>query len=260
MSGCSAVYIPSPKSVPLLKEKGEIQIEAGLSTNSIFTTGSYAFSEKYALTANGNLSLLNFLPMRDLGDLRPPPSDGQTIYIQGDEVVHRSIEAGLGRYNLLQASGRRLEIFAGAIYGEADNYGLFQSKYLQGFLQANIDRKNKVNRNEGGLSFRIAFSNFDCIETSNNANYMPKHKNFNIFHVDYLFWFSKFFFDEHLKLNVRYGLNLAFYSPLGSSPFEIYNYDGGFSVLHLSIGLSYCFKTANNAAKSNKENLYFLEK
>ena len=56
LSGCSSAYIPSSKNIPLFEEKGEIQIEAGASTNSVFAAGSYAFSEKFALIANGSMS------------------------------------------------------------------------------------------------------------------------------------------------------------------------------------------------------------
>ena len=56
LTSCSSAYIPSPKNMPLFEQKGELQIEAGTSTNSPFIIGSYAFSEKYAVIANGSIS------------------------------------------------------------------------------------------------------------------------------------------------------------------------------------------------------------
>jgi len=54
------MYIPSAKNIPLFEEKNEVQVEVGASTTSVYLTGGYAFSKKYAFVVNGSLSYLNF--------------------------------------------------------------------------------------------------------------------------------------------------------------------------------------------------------
>ena len=70
LSGCVNIYISSPRNIPLFEEKGEVQIEVGANVTDIFVTGSYAFSDKYALIANGSLSYQNFLDLRDTRGMR----------------------------------------------------------------------------------------------------------------------------------------------------------------------------------------------
>jgi len=234
LSSCSSVYISSPKNVPLFEKKGEVQIEAGTSTNSIFATGSYAFSEKYALIANGNLSFHNFSPFYDLSDILRK-SDYSLFWMTNEKLAYRSFESGLGRYNLLSSSSKwRLETFAGAMYGESrSEYWHFQNRHLQGFLQLNIGKRSKYD--EIGWSSRIAYSHFSSEqEWSTDITYAK----FNVFHIEN-FFFSRFG-GEHIKVTLRYGFNLVYPGSFYSS-FKNFNIDRGYSIFHFSVGLTYRF-------------------
>lgn len=60
LCSCSTMYIPIMPDAPLHDEKGDIQLSAGASTNSIHFSSNYAFSDNYALQYNGNFSFYNF--------------------------------------------------------------------------------------------------------------------------------------------------------------------------------------------------------
>jgi len=129
MQACSTMYIPSSKSAPLLGKTGETQIEAGMSTNSVYLSGGYAFSEKYALTVHGNMSFRNFSKRYDvfnkgdepvaapLGPYEPilPPFDF-VYFIESSAFSHRYLEGSVGRYNMTPSSKWKTELFTGA-YG-----------------------------------------------------------------------------------------------------------------------------------------------
>ena len=65
-TACSSMYIPAVRSIPLLENKDEFQGEAGISTNSVYINGSYAFSDDIAVSINGSLSFRNFTNHYDL--------------------------------------------------------------------------------------------------------------------------------------------------------------------------------------------------
>ena len=231
LSGCSSGYISSSKNVPLFEKKGEAQIEAGASTNSLFLTGSYAFSEKYALIANGSMSYYYILgpPNRSsCGEL--------SLICWPSPVPHRSLEAGIGRYNLLPSSERRLEVFAGTGYGAAHSFWSYQkANYFQGFVQVNTGKKYK--HVELGWSLRTAYSGFyyqQEVRSPFTGEYIIEHGNFQAFHLEPLFIFRTS--GQRLNAFLRSGFNLAF---LLSSPTP--GLDTNHTVLHFSTGLSYRF-------------------
>ena len=218
------MYIPSPKNIPLFEEKGEVQIEVGGSTNSIFVTGSYAFSEKYALIANGSMaySYINGKPIGRHG--------GEINLYPGTDVPHRSIEVGLGRYNLLPSSKRRLEVFAGTGYGAAHSYIKDNDKqhYFQGFVQINTGKR--YNRTELGWSLRTAFSGFFYQEGFK----VIEHGNCQTLHFEPLFVVRTG--GQHVKASFRTGFSIP--CLLSSPPGPI----GGYTLLHFSAGMSFRFK------------------
>ena len=233
LTGCSSAYIPSPKSVPLFEQKGDALIEVGTSTNSPFLVGSYAFSEKYAVIANGSISYpaLAGNPIREYNEL--------TFFLDGD-VPHYSFEAGLGRYNLLPSSKRRLEVFAGAGYGMAfDHFNKdYKQNYIQGFVQINTGKRYKAV--DVGWSLRTAYADF---QNKNgyykNNEYITDYQNCQAFHFEPLFVVR--IGGQHLKWFSRAGFNLAF--PLSSNSFiETFGVNRGYTMFHISTGMSYRFK------------------
>jgi len=212
MQACSTMYIPSSKSAPLLGKTGETQIEAGMSTNSVYLSGGYAFSEKYALTVHGNMSFRNFSKGYDyfnrdgepvsapLVPYKPliPPIDW-FYFIESSAFKHRYLEGSVGRYNMTPSSKWKTELFTGAGYGYAveENFfrtanssetGVYKNKYWLGFVQGNIGKSRKIL--EHGFSLRLAFSGF-CFSTpsviADGYTYYPylnKDLKFNNIHVE----------------------------------------------------------------------------
>jgi len=247
ISGCSSAYIPSPKNVPLLEKKGEIQIEAGASTNSIFATGSYAFSEKYALITNGSMSFQNILQSLYL-DSGGGGVDSYYLPIGFSDVAHHSVEAGIGRYNFLPFSDRRLELFAGAGYGGAHTLSEHDKvSNFQCFMQVNTGKRHR--RFEQGWSLRTAISGFHYqhgyykSQFDENGNYtgnrlIIEHGNYQALHLEPLLVIRTG--GQRLKVSFRTAFNLAF--PLSSpSGIKTFGIDRGYTVLHFSVGMNYRF-------------------
>jgi len=66
LQSCSTMYIPAIRSIPLLEKQGEFQMEAGVSTNSVYANISGAITDNIAVSLNGNLSYRNFTDYYDL--------------------------------------------------------------------------------------------------------------------------------------------------------------------------------------------------
>ena len=157
-------------------------------------------------------------------------------YFTGGDIPHYAFGAGIGRYNLLPSSDRRLEVFGGAAYGktlESPN-----PHYLQGFLQVNIGKRRRYL--ETGWAFRSAYSVFhgmDSFWSEKKNEYIIK--NHQVFHLEPMFVVRVG--GQHVKWFARIGTNLTF--PLSSNSFINANgpYDRGYTILHFSTGVSYRF-------------------
>ena len=245
LSSCSSMYIPSPKNIPLFEEKGEVQIEAGTSTNSIFAAGSYAFSEKYAFITNFNVSFRNFSKKYDFG----PDWHYAEFYIfpmPGGSFAHRSIETGIGRYNMASSSSWKREIFAGTGYGWANEGKDWKNRYLQGFVQANAGKRFK--NFEIGNSLRLSGSYFmyqmpERDYSTGVGKDVILYRNFVVGHAEWLMCIR--FGGKYLKGFVRSGLNFAYPLYLSSSEYKTIWLSRGrywnFTLYHISIGISYRF-------------------
>ena len=240
LQACAYMYIPSAKNTPLFEKKGEVQIEAGASANSVYGTGSYAFSEKFALIANGSLSFRNFSNRYDIVTTTSTTSGSQYFTVT-NKFSHRYAEGGLGRYNLL-SSKWKLEIFGGGGYGEAFvDFAAYKNYYWLGFFQGNFGRKWKFI--EYGGSLRTAYSGFHFIYPSDSYPHHPLHLNFNNVHIEPLAFFR--IGKDSLRGFVRVGFSITapFYSFSGiKSTYGIYQEYLEYNILHLSVGLSYRFK------------------
>jgi len=49
---CSSMYIPAIRSIPLLEQQGEFQMEAGASTNSVYANVSGAMTNDIAVSVH----------------------------------------------------------------------------------------------------------------------------------------------------------------------------------------------------------------
>ena len=230
-------------NIPLLREKGEMQVDVGTSTNSIHLSGDYAFSDQYALQVNGNLSYHNFSQRYDIFTDDNTARTGEMFTPDYDygEFNHRYVEVGIGKYDMLK-SNWKLELFTGVGCGSGfENVGDINSQYYLGFVQGNIGRKLKRHNFEFGFASRIAFSNFDL----SYLDYTSKEKR-NISFDNLHFEPAAFF---------RVGSqSIRFYGKAGLDLFDSFgSFDGinlargikhesiNFTSVHLSIGVNYKF-------------------
>ena len=247
-TSCASMYIPSPVNTPLFEDKGEVLVEAGVSTNGIFATTSYSFSKKYALIANGNLSFGNFAKFSDIGDL----SSGGEASLGlggGGDCAHSSVELGIGRYNIVNVSGWHLEVFTGARCGKANNLdrevSTFDSWHLQGFVQANFGRRVKYK--EIGFASRIDYSYFNTKDVYKKKNEVT-YENFSALDLQQFVFFR--LGGERLKVVIRIGFNFALSFPPKHLYYNNNIWDPLYTIFHHSVGLTYRF--GNKQSKHKK--------
>ena len=268
--GCSTMYIPPSPMVPLLEKKNDGLVEAGVSSNSVFMSGAYAFSDKYALMIHGNMSFRNFSNMYDVlnrkGESMPAPNGPYepfappfdfVYFFESSAFTHRYIEAGLGRYKLRPSSAGNLELIGGVGYGYAvenifDGSGAYKNKYWLGFVQLNTGKKWRGL--EYGFTMRAAYSGFYFSTPSViDSRYPPypylgKVLNFNNIHFEPL----GFFRGRLIKFNnsalfgfVKYGVSITL--PVSDSFAGIYLPHGiererlRYTIANFSLGVNYRF-------------------
>ncbi|MDR0811156.1 MAG: hypothetical protein LBN23_02620 [Paludibacter sp.] len=243
-SSCSSMYIASVKNIPLFDKKNEGQIEAGISTNSIYATGSYAVTDEYALAVNGSLSYGNFSDRYDIFTKKnaPYPSGFFTIAPPKGDFNHKYIEASFGKYNLLFpqkiSSRMKLEVFAGCGYGIVDDIleyvgtGLWNINYYTPFVQCNFGTRYRYL--DAGVAMRTAYSFFDYTYTNNEYPNENEHYKFNTIHLEPLFRVG--LGRGKLKLNFRLGFNFRWILDKEIAAKDFFN-----TPMHLSIGAGYRF-------------------
>lgn len=171
-SSCASMYIPPSANIPLLEGKNEGQIEAGVTTNSLYLLGDYAITDKLAIMASGNLSFYNFSHRYDLFDGWKSMSlnNYMDFTIDDHDYSHVYGELGLGGYNLVDLPRLKLETFGGGGYGfAATDRSNHQKKmdaknrYFLIFSQTNIAFRLKLKKEnyiEVGGALRLAYSHF----------------------------------------------------------------------------------------------------
>lgn len=183
---CSSLNIPSSTNIPILKEKGEKQIDVYASTNSFHFSGSYALSQKYALMLNSNISYKNFSKYYDTFSNSEDPNlyssiaDNILLNIESDmgEFANKYIELAAGKYNIEHDNILTYEIFVGGGYGyafhkdssEIANQLLnFNADYFTLFIQPNFG--TRINSAlEFGTALRLCYSRYDYYYEFDNTN------------------------------------------------------------------------------------------
>ena len=253
LQSCSSMYIPSVRSIPLLEQAGEFQGEAGVSTNSVYANGSYAFSDKFAATVSGNLSYGNFTDSYDVFTNKNKTSTGSFYFGSaetGGVFSHRYGEVSLGRINMIQPTRTpKLEIFGGMGIGKAtdgiNRKDLYDCNYYSIFGQGNFGIKRRVV--EVGGSVRLAYSLFDYnvnYDDNSIANYQDF---FYAFHLEPM-GFARVG-GKNMKVVFRYGFNLPFSIGINENTKGLYGFNSLIgksswknTTFHFSIGLSYRIK------------------
>jgi hypothetical protein len=249
MISCSSMYIPSNSGTPLFTQKNEKQVEVSVSTNSARFACGYAFSEKYAVILNGNISYKNFTNRYDLLSENTeiaidviPDLFGANVKI--GEFANRYIEMGLGRYNLINGKWK-LEAFVGYGYGIADDTSWnmnYHANYNLCFAQMNY---GIVHRHfDFGSSLRLAGSSYNFKWTDETEYTTIHHRDFNLLHIEPQVFFR--FGGKFLKGVVRlgYSYSVAFHS-FNNVDLVKGVHDGKLqtTALHFSLGLNYKFGT-----------------
>ena len=248
LQSCSSMYIPAVRSIPLLEKKGEFQGEAGVSTNSVYANGSYAFTNHIAASINGNLSYRNFSSWYDLfSDI---PSLGiDPNWESGGKFAHRYGEVSLGKINMITSRAPKLEIFGGMGMGRAtdtrSNYyydyykegNYYECDYYSFFGQGNFGIKKRIF--EAGVSMRLAYSRFSYAATNSGEDFSFQNK-FGAFHLEPMGFIRVG--GKNLKFVYRIGTHLAFTNNTIEYP-NLRGFDDNgkleYTIFHCSIGISY---------------------
>lgn len=136
LCSCSSIYIPQTPNIPLHKEKGETNLNAGLNTNSFVFNGSHSITDKYAIIGGVNISYGNMTDYNDLGDLLH--SGGDLTIFDGGIFKHYNSDIGLGKYKSFSEHGI-FELYFGGGYGKAFTFDRsYINNYGNLYLQSNI--------------------------------------------------------------------------------------------------------------------------
>mgnify|MGYP004447013975 CR=1 FL=1 len=240
LSGCSSMYIPSMSSAPLFSEKGDAQIEASVSTNSMHAQGGYAFSNNYAFTVSGSLSYGNICNYNDLftkkTDVADPKGYLGIDFTTFGRYSHKYAEVAFGRYNILPDSRYRLEFFWG-LGGASAKEKPYKNTYGLTFAQANIGQTLGIFDWGASCRFATSFHNYTGIDNSSQSF----SATVPLFHVEPMAFYR--IGGEHLKFIQKIGLSI----PMRTTDFShIENTvtDSDYyrtTLFHLSIGVGYYF-------------------
>jgi len=259
LQSCSSMYIPAVRSIPLLEKKGEFQGEAGVSTNSVYLNGSYAFTNDIAASINGNMSYRNFTDYYDVFTHKNDTYNGGGFFDMPDfrgKFAHRYGEISVGKINMLPSRTPKLEMFGGAGMGRATDTEIdfpenqsyyissftsdYKCNYYSFFGQVNLGLKKRVV--ETGVSMRFAYSIFNYNADLYNQSEVFSYQNtFNVFHVEPM-GFTRIG-SENLKVVFRYGIHLALTIPPIEEDTGLRGFDDygrlDYTIFHFSVGLSY---------------------
>jgi len=240
LSGCSTMYIPSAPNIPLFTEKKETNINVGLSTNSLFLSGGYAVSSKYAMIISSSLSYGNFGKYYDVGDLLY--SGGEITFFYGGSFKHRNIELGFGEFYSYYEFGV-LEFYGGLGYGNAIvSNKIYENNYGSIFFQVNNGLK-KTNFELGG-SFKLVGSYLFYYYPDEliDGTYQNTTMDFPV--ISCQLGGVIRFGNENFKFFISPGLNLSkgFFNADRDDLGEGFsNHETFYTIWHLSLGLSVNF-------------------
>lgn len=158
-AGCSPLYVPTTRNVPLFREQGEFQATVIASTGAEVQT-ALAVTDNIAVMVNGSL-------------LRQKISEPES-YTRS----HTFVEGGIGYYKANRRS--RLEIFAGYGFGKGTSYSQYYffedffgqkdlvatGTYSRIFIQPSFGQNNR----RFNLAFTPRISLVDFSEFSSNDN------------------------------------------------------------------------------------------
>ncbi len=234
---CASMYIPQTPNIPLHKEKGEVNLNIGANTNSFIFSGSYSFSDKYALMGAANVSYGNIWEQYpDLGALLSPGAE--MIIPFGGIFAHYNLNMGLGMYKPF-SKRRVFELYTGGEYGKAvtGRNNSYVNNYGSIYFQANIGRRTRRFEVGGMMKISGSYMHYQHPEGAN----MTRTDEFPVFSVQtgcvlktggekFKFWFSP-------SINNSYAFVKGNYEDMELQ----LNLGKFYTFLNFSIGLTYRF-------------------
>lgn len=209
LCSCSSIYIPQTPNIPLHKEKGETNLNAGLNTNSFAFNGSHSITDKYAIMGGVNISYGNISDFNDLGDLLH--SGGELTIFDGGIFKHYNSVIGLGRYKSFSEHGI-FELYGGGGYGKASTSDKnYINNYGYVYLQSNIGIRKSHFELGGMIKLNGAYMDYQYPDY-----YDVIHEDsFPVFSLQwggilrtggerFKFWFSPSFNYSHAFVNSSY--------------------------------------------------------
>ena len=259
------MYIPSQVNTPLLSEKGEVQAEVTMGSNSVHASASYAATDHLALTVNGSMSYYTFSRAYDIFTLENSESEALYPTREYGEFAHQYAEFGVGGYQLLHRSGTKLqlEIFGGLGLGKATDteYSTwgeswkYHSAYQLAYLQTNFGRR--TDHLALGCAMRFAGSthhfNAPFQYTGSEGIIEPRVESnlyFTMLHFEPIAFVKVG--GERLKFVTKAGLSISkTLENLGNQSYQKGIYDGqvNTSIFHFSLGVNYTFPSGHSKAK-----------
>ena len=262
LQSCSTMYIPTIRTIPLLEKQGEIQMEAGVSTNSIYANISGAITDDFAVSLNGNLSYRNFTHYYDVFTHKDDKGPKDNLFFTMPDLrgmfAHRYMEVSVGKINIRPTFPMKLEIFGGTGMGRATDFVEYSSNrcdnyevdYYSIFGQGNLGLKKRII--EAGASLRLVYTMF---------NYLSEYEYSSGEQSLFQYKFGAMSFEPmgfarigrgNLKAVLRIGFNFMFRMNLNQE-LELnrddtgyYHYRGltksgnlNYTMFHYSVGLSY---------------------
>ncbi|GHU95679.1 hypothetical protein FACS1894156_5670 [Bacteroidia bacterium] len=246
------MYTTTARHAPLFEKRNEVNLEGGLSPNSVHAAGSWAVTNHIGVSAIGSLSYRNISDRLALskGQFIEDGIFATTYHLGADN--YRSGEVSLGLYNFLPPAKWNLEIFGG--YGQGSDYNkdwrYYNSKFKIYFVQGDVWQRYKFMRY--GTVLRLAYSQFNFayspeqnnwnkIDTPNPPN--PQnfiHRKFHNIHLEPSIFIK--FGVGHFNGVVQAGLSIPTTLTSLSDinlPYKIKNGDWNYTWFHISWGVNY---------------------
>lgn len=160
LCSCSSIYIPQTPNIPLHKEKGETNLNAGLNTNSFVINGSHSITDKYAIIGGVNISYGNVSEMSDIGDILYSGA-AFSIFPSEKPFKHSVISVGGGLFKLLNKLSV-WELYGGIDLGNATGLSNnnFKNQYGNIYFQSNIGISKSHFEVGGMLKLNVAYMDY----------------------------------------------------------------------------------------------------
>jgi hypothetical protein len=153
-NGCAPAYVPNTVNMPMLSNKGELQVAVNTGVSGFDPQASYAITDHIGVMLNGSF-------------------DNQVSDSTNNFHMHNFVEAAPGYYTKIGDYGR-FEAFGGAGFGKTQGFydnALWSdhadAHFMRFFIQPGIGFSTDFV--DGGLSTRVVLVNLNQNDNSSNG-------------------------------------------------------------------------------------------